>query len=108
MGQLNKDFMEVVTPEASGNATGRSHPQWVYSLRGSVAEAAQLEIPRGLISKDKPLSHEHAAELVACIWEVAQCWKRTPECWCPELSPTTGLPLCPVISSGSFNAGRLP
>ena len=33
VGQLNKDFMEVVTPEASGNATGRSHPQWVYSLK---------------------------------------------------------------------------
>lgn len=79
-----------------------------FKVRDSAAEAARLEIPCGLISKDKPLSHEHAAKLVACAWEVAQCWKRTPECRCPELSPTTGLPLCPVISSGSFNTGRPP
>lgn len=81
-------------PEASWNATGRRHPQWVYSkVRGSAAAAAQLEIPGGFISKDKPLSYEHTAELVAFTWEVAPCWKGTPECWCPELSPTTDLPL---------------
>lgn len=51
-----------------------------------------MEIPHGLISKDKPWSCEHTAELEAFTWEVAQRWKGTSECWCSELSPPTDLP----------------
>lgn len=72
----------------------------LFKVKG---EAAKLEILCGLTSKDKPLLYEHAAELEAFPGEVAQCWKGVT-----GLPPTTDLPWCPAISSGSFRVGRPP
>lgn len=60
------------------------------------------------MSEEKPLLYEHTAGLQAFAREVAKCWKGTTEGGCPELSPATDLPLCPVVSSGSFSVGMPP
>lgn len=61
------------------------------------------------MSVEKPLLYEHTAGLRAFVRsEVAKCWKGTTEGRCPELSPTIDLPLCLVVSSGSFSVGMPP